>query len=80
MTAFKKPKKAVEDKPESRIDDTESFWLNVTKSGKGVIIVLDDRAFISSLVNIEEFAAGTRKGVKFSLLRPVEDDKKEKKD
>lgn len=58
----------------SRIDDETSFWLNKTKSGKGVIIVIDEQAFISSLTNIVEFADGTRRGVKFSLLRAVEED------
>ena len=62
-----------EKKEKSRIDEDESFWMNRTKSGKGVVIVLNDMAFISSLSNIKEFAADSRKGVKFSLLRPAEE-------
>lgn len=61
------------DAQKARIDDEVAFWLNITKSGKGVIIVIEDQAFISSLKNIEEFVAGTRRGVKFNLLRPAED-------
>jgi methylaspartate ammonia-lyase len=57
----------------ARIDDDTAFWLNMTKSGKGVIIVIDEQAFISSLANIKEFAAGERRGVKFNHLRPAED-------
>ena len=57
----------------ARIDDDTAFWLNMTKSGKGVIIVIDEQAFISSLANIKEFAEGTRRGVKFNHLRPAED-------
>jgi hypothetical protein len=57
----------------ARIDDDTAFWLNMTKSGKGVIIVIEDQAFISSLANIKEFAAGERRGVKFNHLRPAED-------
>jgi hypothetical protein len=60
--------------PKTRINDEEFFWLNKTKSGKGVIIVLDDQAYISSLVNITEFASGLRKGVKFSLLERDEEE------
>ena len=57
----------------ARIDEDTAFWLNRTKSGKGVIIVIEDHAFISSLANIKEFVDGTRKGVRFNLLKPVED-------
>ena len=57
----------------TRIDDETSFWLNKTKSGKGVIIVIDDQAFISSLANVKELIDGNRRGVKFSLLVPSED-------
>lgn len=56
----------------SRIDDETFFWLNKTKSGKGVIIVIDEQAFISSLANVKEFIDETRRGVKFSLLMPEE--------
>lgn len=56
-----------------RIDDEDGFWLNRTKSGKGVIIVLADEAYISSLTNVQEFANGKRKGVKFSHLLPAEE-------
>lgn len=67
------PKGEAETKPKVRIDDEVGFWLNTTKSGKGVIIVIEDQAFISSMTNIKEFADGGRKGVKFSLLRKQED-------
>ena len=56
-------------KVETTIDDETAFWLNKTKSGKGVIIVIDDMAFISSVKNIEEFVNGERRGVKFNLLK-----------
>lgn len=56
-----------------RIDDDVGFWLNKTKSGKGVIIVIGNDAFISSLINIKEFAEGKRRGVKFNQLKPKED-------
>ena len=56
----------------SVIDDETGFWLNKTRSGKGVIIVIDDMAFISSLANLEEFVKGDRRGVKFNLLKTVE--------
>lgn len=56
----------------ARIDEDTAFWLNKTKSGKGVIIVIEDHAFISSFSNILEFAAGDRKGVRFNLLKPEE--------
>ena len=54
----------------ARIDDGVGFWLNNTKSGKGVIIVIEDQAFISSKSNLKEFVSGGRKGVKFNLLKP----------
>ena len=57
-----------------RIDENTAFWMNKTKSGKGVIIVIDDQAFISSLANVQEFAEDKRRGVRFNLLKPVEDD------
>ena len=68
-------KKPMEQKTDGkvRIDDDVAFWLNMTKSGKGVIIVIEEKAFISSLANIKEFVAGTRRGVKFNHLRPAED-------
>lgn len=58
----------------ARIDEDTAFWLNQTKSGKGVIIVIEDQAFISSLANIREFVDGTRKGVRFNLLKPYKED------
>ena len=74
MAYIKPPKKTeTEDKAKARIDDDTGFWLNKTKSGKGVIIVIEDQAFISSLTNVREFLDGTRRGVKFSLLLPSED-------
>ena len=80
MATVKVPKKAEQKDQEqpkedvkSRIDDETGFWLNKTKSGKGVIIVIEDAAFISSLANVKEFIDGTRRGVKFSLLTPSED-------
>ena len=71
----KKDQEQPDKKEESkgRIDDETGFWLNKTKSGKGVIIVIEDAAFISSLANVKEFIDGTRRGVKFSLLTPSED-------
>lgn len=54
----------------ARIDDEVGFWLNNTKSGKGVIIVIEDKAFISSKTNLQDFVDGKRKGVKFNLLKP----------
>ena len=78
MGEIKVPKKAnkYENKDQdkkTRIDDEINFWLNKTKSGKGVIIVIDDQAFISSLANVKELIDGNRRGVKFSLLVPSED-------
>ena len=60
--------------PKVRIDENTAFWMNKTKSGKGVIIVIDDQAFISSLTNVQEFAEDKRRGVRFNLLKSVEDD------
>ena len=37
------------DSEKARIDDDIGFWLNKTRSGKGVIIVIEEQAFISSL-------------------------------
>ena len=60
-------------KSDDRIDNDAGFWLNRTKSGKGVIIVIEEQAFISSLANIKEFMDGSRKGVKFNHLKPLKD-------
>lgn len=70
--AYKKQEPKDEDQ-KARIDDEVSFWLNKTKSGKGVIIVIEEDAYISSLINVQEFVAGTRRGVKFNLLRSTND-------
>lgn len=60
-------------RPEVRVDNDTGFWLNKTRSGKGVIIVIEDQAFISSVTNLQEFVAGDRRGVRFNLLKPKED-------
>lgn len=58
---------------EFEFDEDSVIWLNITKSGKGVKINIDDRLYISSLSNLEKLVDGEFTGVKFTELVEVED-------
>ena len=65
--AKKTVKKAVKRTKTATTDDV--LWLNRSKSGKGAVIVdeANKRILFTSIAALEDFVAGERNGVKFSI-------------